>query len=121
MSRRDRIGLRHALRGLAAAWRTQPNLRIETAIGLAALALAVGLGVSTVPVLLCCGLVLSAELVNTAVEAVVDLASPDSHALAGHAKDVSAGAVLVAAAISVAVGLVHLGPPLAARLAKGPA
>lgn len=121
MRRHDRIGLRHALRGLAAAWREQPNLRIETAVGLVALALAAGLGVSAVPVLLSCALVLSAELLNTAIEAVVDLTSPDPHPLAGRAKDVSAGAVLVAAGISVAVGLVHLGPPLAARLAKGPA
>jgi diacylglycerol kinase (ATP) len=115
----DPIGLRHALRGVAVAWRQQRNLRIEAAVGAAALALAAWLGASLVPVLLCCGLVLAAELANSAVEALVDLTSPAPDPRAGRAKDLAAGAVLLAAATSVAVGLVHLGPPLLARLAKG--
>jgi diacylglycerol kinase (ATP) len=117
--RRDPIGLRHALRGVATAWREQRNFRIEAALGAAALALAGWLGASLVPVLLCCGLVLVAEAANSAVEALVDLASPARDPRAGRAKDVAAGAVLLAAATSVAVGLIHLGPPLVARLAKG--
>lgn len=116
---RDPIGLRHAVRGVAVAWREQRNLRIEVAVGTAALALTAWLGVSPVPVLLCCGLVLAAELANSAVEALVDLASPAPDPRAGRAKDVAAGAVLLAAATSVAVGLIHLGPPLVARLSKG--
>lgn len=115
----DPIGLRFALRGVAAAWRDQANLRIEAAIGVAALAATLWLGVSLVPVLLACGLVLVAELLNTVIEAIVDLVSPDHHPLAARAKDVSAGAVLVAAVTAVAVGLVHLGPPLVDRLSKG--
>ncbi|MDZ7707696.1 MAG: diacylglycerol kinase [Trueperaceae bacterium] len=115
----DPIGLRFALRGLAVAWRDQANLRIESAIGVAAIAATIWLNVSLVPVLLVCGLVLVTELMNTVLEAIVDLVSPDHHPLAARAKDVSAGAVLVAAATAVAVGLVHLGPPLADRLSKG--
>lgn len=56
-------------------------------------------------ILLAFGLVLSLELVNTAIEAVVDLASPDLHALAKVAKDAGAGAVLVASLAAVGIGL----------------
>ena len=58
-------------------------------------------------------LVLVAELFNSALEAVVDLASPDDHPLAKQAKDISAGAVLVAAAAAVAIGLLLAGWALA--------
>ncbi len=117
--RGDPIGLRFALRGLAAAWRDQTNLRIEVAIGTAAIAATLWLGASLTPVLLACGLVLVSELLNTVIESIVDLVAPDHHPLAARAKDVSAGAVLVAAATAVAVGLVHLGPHLADRLSRG--
>ena len=50
-------------------------------------------------------LVLSLELVNTAIEAVVDLASPDIHPLAKLSKDAAAGAVLISAIISAVIGL----------------
>jgi diacylglycerol kinase len=62
------------------------------------------------------GLVWIAEFFNTALEAVVDLASPDIHPLAKVSKDVGAAAVLIAAITSVVVGLAILGPPLWARL-----
>ncbi len=119
MRSEHRIGFRHAARGVAIAWRDQRNLRIEAAIGAAALAVGVWLGVPLAPIVLACGLVLSAELANTAIEAVVDLASPHADPLAARAKDVAAGAVLVAAGASVLVGIVHLGPPLLERIARG--
>ncbi len=74
------------------------------------------LGAPLSPILLSCALVISLELVNTAVECVVDLASPSPHPLAGAAKDVAAGAVLVAALFAVGVALVELLPRLLARL-----
>jgi diacylglycerol kinase len=55
------------------------------------------------------------EFVNTAIEAVVDMTMPDPHPLAKVAKDVSAAAVLIAAAGAVLVGLLILGPPLAEK------
>jgi diacylglycerol kinase len=66
--------------------------------------------------LLTVALVWVAEFVNTAVEAVVDLLSPDIHPLAKAAKDVAAAAVLIAALAAVGVGLLLLGPPLWVRL-----
>ena len=83
---------------------------------MAALALAAALGVSLLPILFACALVLALELLNSALEAALDLVSPDPHPLAERAKDAGAGAVLVASALALLVGLVHLGPPLWARL-----
>ena len=57
-----------------------------------------------------------AEFMNTAVEAVVDMASPEPHPLAKVAKDVAAAAVLVGACGAVLIGLIILGPPLWERL-----
>ncbi len=64
-------------------------------------------------------LVWSAEFFNTAVEAVVDLASPELHPLAGIAKDLGAAAVLLNAVAAAVIGLLVLGPPLWQRLTGG--
>lgn len=63
-------------------------------------------------IILAMALVWIAEFLNTALEAVVDLASPQEHHLARAGKDVGAAAVLIAAISSVLVGLMILGPPL---------
>ena len=89
------------------------------AVGLAgdfALLTALWLQAPLAPVLLACGLVLTLELMNTAVEALVDLVSPQPHPLAKVAKDAAAGAVLVGAFFAVLVGAAILGPPLLQRL-----
>ena len=62
------------------------------------------------------GLVWTAEFVNTALEAIVDLASPEMHPLAQVGKDVGAAAVLIAALVSALIGMLILGPPLIARI-----
>ncbi len=103
---------RFAVTGLAYAWRTQRNFRIELIMATLVLILAIVFGVSLSPILLCCALVLSLELVNTALEAVVDLASPTYHPLAKIAKDVAAGAVLFASVVAVLVGVVEFVPVL---------
>ncbi|MFQ5615405.1 MAG: diacylglycerol kinase family protein, partial [Anaerolineales bacterium] len=56
-------------------------------------------------------LVWTTEFFNTALEAVIDLASPQHHHLAKIGKDVSAAAVLISAGTSVIIGLLILGPP----------
>lgn len=66
--------------------------------------------------LLAIGMVWAAEFFNTAIENVVDLASPEAHPLAKASKDVSAAAVLIAALTSILIGLLILGPPLWERL-----
>ncbi len=101
--------------GVRLAWRGQPHFRFEVLAGIAAVALAVWLGTGLLAVLVASALVLVAEMVNTAVEATVDLASPTRRPLAAAAKDAAAGAVLVAAGFAVLIGLVALGPALWAR------
>jgi len=61
-------------------------------------------------------LVWAAEFINTALEAVVDLASPQQHPLAKVGKDVGAAAVLLASLAAILVGLLILGPPLLEKL-----
>lgn len=98
--------------GLSRAWTTQPNLRLEALIGVLALVLAAWLRAPAAPIVIACILVLSLELMNSAVETAIDLVSPDPHPLAGKAKDLAAASVLTAAIGSVVVGLIVLGPPL---------
>lgn len=62
--------------------------------------------------LLCIGMVIAAELFNTAIEKLVDLVSPGRHPLAGQVKDIAAGAVLVCAATAAMVGLIIFVPYL---------
>ena len=118
--------LRHAARGLRLLVASQPNARIHLAAasGVTALGLLLHIdaGQWALLVLAISG-VLCAEALNTALELMVDLASPEWHALARDVKDVAAAAVLLASAGAVGVGLFVLGPgllqllsPLAARL-----
>jgi diacylglycerol kinase len=67
-------------------------------------------------IILTTAVVFAAEFMNTAIEAVVDLASPYPHPLAKIAKDVGAAAVLVAALAAIIIGLLLLGPPLWTKL-----
>lgn len=66
--------------------------------------------------ILAIALVWTAEFINTSIEAIVDLASPEKHPLAKAGKDVGAAAVLITALASVLVGLLIMGPPLWAKI-----
>ncbi len=108
-----------AVEGVLQAVRTERHMRWHVLACLAVLLLAPRLAVTPAEFALLClaaALVVVAELGNTAVEAVVDLASPGYHPLARAAKDVAAGAVLVAAFAAAAVGWVVLYPRLANRV-----
>ena len=102
----------YAWAGIAYAWRTQRNFRVEIVIGALAIMLGMVVGVNLASILVMIALVLTLEMVNTALEALVDLSSPTYHPLAKIAKDVAAGAVLMASCISVLVGIAVLLEPL---------
>ncbi len=108
----------HALAGLAYAWQREPNFRVEVAIGGLAVLLGLGLGVSLVPILLAVGLVLGFELLNTALEAALDLLAPSPHPLAKAAKDAAAAAVLVASLVALLVGVYLFLPRILLILAR---
>lgn len=95
-----------AATGIGYTWRTQRNIKIQTAIGILAIVLGFVLQISTTSwcaIVICIALVISLEIVNTAIESVVDMASPDWHKLAMHAKDCGAGAVYIAAMASLVI------------------
>jgi diacylglycerol kinase (ATP) len=98
----------YALEGLKYTVITQRNMRIHFLAALTVLFFALYLPMSKLEVLvvfITIILVLFAELINTAVEAVVDMVTEEYHPLAQVAKDVAAGAVLLTAGLAVIVGI----------------
>jgi len=110
---------RFAFHGWGYVLKTQRNAWIHSMI--ATLVILMGLWLGLTPqdwavLVITIAMVFTAEFINTAIEAVVDLASPNHHPLAKVGKDVGAAAVLVAALAAILVGLLILGPPLWAKL-----
>jgi diacylglycerol kinase len=110
---------KYAAAGIYFMLRTQRNMRIHVAAGIATFAVAIFLGLpalSLAIIALASSLVVICEMFNTAIENAVDLATHRRHPLAKAAKDVAAAAVLAAALNAVLIGVILLGPPLLARL-----
>lgn len=106
---------RHAFRGWWYVIRTQRNAWLHAVITTLVVLIAFWLRLPLrdwALLLMTIALVWTAEFINTALEAVVDLASPQNHPLAKVGKDVGAAAVLIAAMTSILIGLLILGPPL---------
>ena len=96
-----------AFEGVIHVLRTQRNMRIHFAIAAAVLVAALALGVDKgelIALLLAISFVLIAEMINTALEAGIDVATTSFDPLAKLAKDISAGAVLIATVNAVAIG-----------------
>ncbi len=97
----------YAARGISTAIRDQQNLKIHLLVGSAVVAAGFYFDITNTEwcvVLLTIALVIALEMINSSLENITDLASPDYHPLAGKAKDIAAGAVLFAAVIAVIVG-----------------
>lgn len=98
----------HAGDGVIHAFKER-NMRIHLAFAIAAILLGLVLRVDQaawLAIVICIALVFALEVLNTALESVVDLVSPDYHELAKHAKDCAAGAVLIAAVGSLVVACI---------------
>lgn len=98
----------YAWEGFVTAVRTERNIKVMLAMGAAALIVGFLLQLDVTEwciILICCGLVIHAELANTAIEAVVDLATDELHPLAKRAKDIAAASVYVLSFMSAVVGL----------------
>ncbi len=105
----------HAFRGVWAALRSEVHLQIHAVATVVVIGLGFYFGITRLEwalVALAIAGVWAAELLNTAIEALTDLASPTYHPLAGKAKDVAAGAVLLAALGALVVGALVFGPYL---------
>lgn len=104
-----------AMRGIATAIKTERNMKIHIAAALIVFIAAAMLQLDRVRwlfLVVAVGMVFVAELMNTAVEAVVDLISPEEHVLARVAKDTAAGAALVAAVFAVVIGIIVFYEPV---------
>lgn len=109
----------HAFRGWWYVLQTQHNAWIHAVVAVLVFILAFWLKLPThdwAILILTVTMVFAAEFVNTAIEAVVDLASPAQHPLAKVGKDVGAAAVLIAAIAAILIGLLILGPPFWEKL-----
>ena len=102
----------YAFQGIATLVRTQPNAKIHLLAAVVITIIGFGLKISPLEwcfLAVCIGMVLMAEAFNTAIEFVVDLVSPDHHPLAGKAKDVAAGAVLLSVIFcGIVWGIIHI-------------
>lgn len=114
------VSFRYAWAGISYAFTTQRNFRVHTLVATIALSLSWYLGLQPVEVAvigLTIAAVMALELVNTALESVVDLTVKQTyHELAKVAKDCAAGAVLIASIAAVVIAALLLLPPLFTRL-----
>ena len=94
----------YAWKGVKSVFRTEQNMKIHTAVTVFMLIVSFIFKISTTEWI--------AEMINTAFETLVDIVSPNREATAGKIKDITAGAVLVAALISVVVGIIIFLPKL---------
>lgn len=105
----------YAFNGLGHAAKTQLNFRVHLVSSILAIFMGYALHISVNEwqwIILCIALVLMAELFNTALEFLVDLVSPEYNETAGHVKDISAGAVVIAALFALVTGAIIFLPKL---------
>ena len=106
---------KYAFEGIFTAFKAEKNMKIHFIIMLLVIILGIMLKISSVEWIICIilfGFVISLELVNTAIENTVDLITQEKHPKAKIAKDVAAGAVLVAAITAVIIGLIIFLPKI---------
>jgi len=105
----------YAFKGIAYMFRTQHNSWIQAGIAAMAIFLGFYLNISRIEwlfIIISIVLVFMAELLNTAIETLVDLLSPERNEKAGRIKDLAAGSVLLASIMALAVGIIIFLPKL---------
>ena len=99
----------YAFEGFRTAVTTERNIKVQLFVGVLAVIAGIVLKIdalSWVLIVLCIGLVLFAELVNTSIEAIVDLATQELHPLAKRAKDIAAASVFTLSITAAIVGII---------------
>ena len=113
---------KYALRGIRAVFRTEINARIHLIIASCVTLAGLIFGITRyewIAICICIGMVIGAEIFNTAIERLVDLVSPEFNEKAGMIKDISAGAVLFVALASMVTGLIIFIPQIIDALKSG--
>ena len=106
---------KYAFMGIYSAFKSERNMKIHVMMLLLVIVMGVLLNINMYEWIICINcfsLVIGAEMFNTAIEAVVDLAMPDIHDWAKLAKDVAAGAVLICAIGAATIGLIIFVPKI---------
>jgi len=101
----------HAFYGIGKAFKNERNIRYQTVIGFCVIIVSFILHISKTDwaiLLALIALVIATELINTAIEGVVDLVTLDEHPLAKEIKDIAAGAVVVTALAALVIGILIL-------------
>lgn len=114
-TKRRLLSFNFAWKGIVETYRKGTNIWIQTLIGVLAIVAGIWLDISMAEwlfITFAIGLVISAEIFNTAIELLVDFVSPAHHEKAGRIKDLAAGAVLIAALTSAVIGLLIFIPRL---------
>ena len=110
---------KYAFQGMFSALKTERNLKIHVTIMMLVIIAGIVLKISKIEWIICIilfGLVIGGEMLNSAIETVVDIAMPDINPKAKFAKDAAAGAVLVFAIASAIIGFMIFGPKFIALL-----
>ena len=110
--KRLRKSISYAWQGIRLTFKEQRNFRIHSVVALLVISTGILLKISSNEwyiTIVCVGMVLSAELLNSAIEKVVDLVSPEWNKKAGDIKDASAAAVLILAITSAIIGCLIFG------------
>lgn len=109
MPRRRILSFKYAFSGIYDALKEEPNLKFHFLFAILVIIAGIILSITTIDwiiIIFLIGFVISLELTNTAVEAVVDAFTEEEHPRAKYAKDISAGAVLVGAITSIVIGII---------------
>lgn len=113
------ISFKYAFQGVFSAIKTERNLKIHISIMILVIIAGIFLKISKMEWIICIilfGLVIGGEMLNSAIETVVDIAMPEINPKAKFAKDVAAGAVLIFAISSAIIGLIIFIPKIIAIL-----
>lgn len=103
-----RNSFKYAFKGIYSTFKSERNMKIHVSIMLMVIFCGILFRISLLEWFLCIilfGLVLSAECFNTSIETVIDMVMPDQNEMAGRAKDIAAGGVLVLAIVAFIIGL----------------
>lgn len=112
---------KYAFKGIGSSLKSERNMKIHFAMMVLVIIAGIFLNISIWEWITCFilfGLVISLEMVNTAIEIVVDMVSPEYNLKAGHVKDIAAGAVLVNAIVAFIVGLLIFLPKIISLFIK---
>jgi len=109
------LSFKYAINGIKILFREEPNAKIHLFVTICVLVAGFAFQISRsewIAVILCIGLVIALESLNSTIENMADFISPEKHEMIKKVKDLAAGAVLIGAIVSVVVGMIVFLPKI---------